>query len=109
MGNTMAPEEDFEIEETGERFVWDANKDTKNREKHGISFMEALSVFADPRGIELENVKHSTQRERRFLRIGKMKSGEIITVSYMWKDGVRRIITAHRNRFWRKVYEKENP
>lgn len=104
----MARDYEFELEEIGAHFVWDADKDSKNREKHGISFVEALAVFTDPKALEMENIKHSRQGEKRFMRIGKLKTGEIITVSYMWRSDTRRIITAHPNRHWRKVYEKEN-
>ncbi|MFH1018487.1 MAG: BrnT family toxin [Pseudomonadota bacterium] len=103
----MTPDFGFDDDETGERFVWDADKDTKNREKHGISFVEALAVFQDPKGLEFENLRHSSPKEKRFLRVGKMSSGEVVVVSYTWREGVRRIITAHRSRTWRDVYEKE--
>src|ERR1043166_9665948 len=100
----MTPDFDLDVDATGERFVWDIEKDTKNREKHGISFVEALVIFQDPKGIEFENLKHSSLEEKRFLRVGKMENGEIIVVSFTWKEGVRRIITAHRSRSRRKMY-----
>ena len=32
-------------------FEWDEEKDHSNREKHGIGFDEAKTVFIDPRSI----------------------------------------------------------
>ncbi len=48
------------------KFEWDAEKDTLNQEKHGISFAVAQYAFADPLRIIAKNESHS-QSEERFL------------------------------------------
>ena len=51
-----------------ELFEWDNEKNTINRQKHGIGFEEALLVFDDPLHIELYDAAHS-DKEDRFLAI----------------------------------------
>jgi uncharacterized protein len=46
-------------------FAWDAAKATRNLRKHGVSFEEAATVFADPDALEWEDLEHS-HKENRF-------------------------------------------
>ena len=41
------------------RFEWDRTKAGLNRRKHGVSFEEALTVFADPLARIFEDEDHS--------------------------------------------------
>lgn len=50
-------------------FEWDATKAAANLAKHGVSFDEAATVFADPNALDGPDIGHSTQ-ESRFLRLG---------------------------------------
>jgi len=40
-------------------FSWDPQKAISNFEKHGVSFEEAATVFADPEGLDWEDMVHS--------------------------------------------------
>jgi len=40
-------------------FSWDAAKATRNQAKHGVSFEEAVTVFADPEALDWEDTQHS--------------------------------------------------
>jgi uncharacterized DUF497 family protein len=51
------------------QFDWDAVKEAKNRQKHGVSFEEAQTVFADRNAIELFDNEHSNGEER-YVTIG---------------------------------------
>jgi hypothetical protein len=42
----------------GLTFEWDAEKDELNQEKHGVSFSEAATVFADPLTITIGDLDH---------------------------------------------------
>lgn len=87
-------------------FEWDDQKDKFNQEKHGISFVEAKQVFADPYRVVALDTKHC-QEEKRFYCFGKVSSG-IITVRFTYRNAVIRIIGAG---FWRRgkeIYEKNN-
>lgn len=54
-------------------FEWDARKAEANLTNHGVSFEEALTVFADPLGKIFDDLDHSTS-ERRELIIGHLPS-----------------------------------
>ena len=69
-------------------------------EKHGVSFEEAGTVFADPDALEWEDVEHS-HRENRFKTLGISIKGRVVILVYSYrrmKDGKEtlRIITARR-------------
>ena len=36
-------------------FAWDPRKASSNRKKHGVSFEEAATVFADPLALAIED------------------------------------------------------
>ena len=74
-------------------FEWDDAKAALNIEKHGISFYEAASVFADQKGILLPDVQHS-QDEDRFLLIGVTGERKLLTVVHVDRTDVLRIISA---------------
>jgi uncharacterized DUF497 family protein len=81
-------------------FAWDARKAARNLEKHGVSFEEAATVFADPDALEWEDVDHS-HREDRFKRLGISIKGRVVILVYSYrrmKDGKEtlRVITARR-------------
>jgi uncharacterized DUF497 family protein len=50
-------------------FSWDAAKALRNREKHGVTFEEAATVFADPQALDWKDTGH-LEREDRFKRLG---------------------------------------
>ncbi len=50
-------------------FVCDTAQAIVNFEKHGVSFEEACTAFADPDGLIIEDVVHS-KREPRYKRLG---------------------------------------
>jgi len=81
---------------------WDDAKDATNTEKDGISFAEALQVFTDSDGIEKEDLAHSSRTEQRLWRIGKMKSGRIVTVVYTVSGDRVRLISAQERRCERR-------
>jgi uncharacterized DUF497 family protein len=81
-------------------FAWDSRKAARNLEKHGVSFEEAATVFADPDALEWEDLEHSA-RENRFKRLGISIEGRILILVYSYRrlmDGKEtiRIITARR-------------
>jgi uncharacterized protein len=48
-------------------FEWDAYKAASNLRKHGVSFDEGTTVFADPDALDGPDLMHSSA-EARFLR-----------------------------------------
>jgi uncharacterized DUF497 family protein len=45
-------------------FDWDPNKELENRNKHGVSFVDAQYAFVDPRRVIAEDVSHSGKEKR---------------------------------------------
>jgi hypothetical protein len=50
-------------------FSWDPRKAIANFEKHRVSFEEAATIFADPEGLDWEDLTHS-KHENQYKRIG---------------------------------------
>ena len=81
-------------------FTWDSRKATRNLRKHGVSFEEAATVFADPRALEWEDFEHSNH-EVRFKRLGFSIRRRIVILVYSYRrlshgQETFRIITARR-------------
>jgi uncharacterized protein len=51
-------------------FLWDTAKARINRDKHGVDFEEAATVFRDPLLLVQPDVEHS-QDEERWLALGR--------------------------------------
>ena len=77
------------------RFEWDDNKAESNVFKHGITFEEAVTVFADPYLLFTEDSKHSEQEEREWA-IGEVENGSTIVVVFTMRSEQIRIISARK-------------
>jgi hypothetical protein len=49
-------------------FEWDATKAPSNEQKHGVDFLEAMTIFADPRSLTAYDLDHSDEEDRHFTR-----------------------------------------
>jgi uncharacterized DUF497 family protein len=78
-------------------FEWDPAKDAANQTKHGISFVAATAIFADPAHLE-EDVTRPEFGEVRKKAIGQLTSGWTVAVIYTDRGDRRRIISARRAR-----------
>jgi hypothetical protein len=80
-------------------FEWDGRKAATNLRKHGVSFDEAATVFADPDALDGPDLKHAAQ-ENRSLRLGRSLTGRVLIVAYTMRgsgdDEKIRIISARR-------------
>jgi uncharacterized DUF497 family protein len=75
-------------------FEWDARKAAANLAKHGVSFDEATTVFADPLGRFLDDPRHSILEER-FVLLGLSAAGRLLAVMFTDRGGDRlRLISA---------------
>ncbi len=88
------------------KWEWDDSKNEANTKKHGVSFEEELQVFTDPRVVEKEDLAHSTPKERRLWRTGKLKTRLVVTVVYRLKGDRIRLISAQERRRERRDYEQ---
>ena len=88
-------------------FAWDEGKNRRNQKKHGVSFVEAQSVFFDDDALEFFDPNHS-EGEDRFLLIGRSYRLRILLICHCFRerDSVLRIISARRaTRKERRVYK----
>jgi uncharacterized protein len=79
------------------QFEWDAEKDRRNRRKHGVSFGEAESIFTDERALLLDDPAHSAEEDR-FILLGLSAKLRILVVVHAYREhlGVIRIISARK-------------
>jgi uncharacterized DUF497 family protein len=63
------------------RFEWDPEKAAANLVKHGVSFDEAQSVFADQFATTVHDPDHSLQEDR-WLTTGSTDRGQVLIVSH---------------------------
>lgn len=79
------------------RFEWDPIKATTNAQKHGVSFEEARSVFADERAKLIDDPDHS-EDEDRFILLGLSSSLRVLVVCHCYREegNVIRIISARK-------------
>ena len=79
------------------RFHWDPKKNAANKRKHGISFEEAQTVFADERAQLLDDPDHS-HGEDRFVLMGLSAAFRVLVVVHSYRDraGTIRIISARK-------------
>lgn len=76
-------------------FEWDRRKAERNRRKHGITFEEAVSVFADPRELMIADPDHSIDEDR-FVSVGQAALGRLLVVGYTERGSKIRLIFARR-------------
>jgi uncharacterized protein len=87
-------------------FEWDARKAAANLRKHGVSLVEASSVFLDPLSATGNDPDHSMD-QRRFVTFGLSSARRVLLVAHAEHDDTIRIISARKaTRTERKLYEK---
>jgi uncharacterized DUF497 family protein len=88
------------------RFTWDPKKAVANLKEHGVSFVEASTVFRDALSATGSDPDHSIG-ERRFVTFGKSSSKRLLVVAHTEEDDVIRSITARPvTKQERKIYEE---
>jgi uncharacterized DUF497 family protein len=88
------------------QFEWDKTKAASKRRKHGVSFEEAATVFADPLAAIFDDEAHSAE-ELRELIIGHSDEASLLVVSFTERPSGIRIISARRaTRKERRDYEQ---
>jgi uncharacterized DUF497 family protein len=88
------------------KFIWDEEKAKANVRKHGVSFEEASSVFADENARLKHDPEHSDEEDR-FIILGFSSTLRILVVCHVYREGDRviRLISARKaTRNERKQY-----
>ena len=91
-------------------FEWDAIKADRNLRKHGVSFLEARSVFDDPEALLVPDPDHSEEEERFILLGTSYKVRVLIVVHCERRNDVLRIISSRKaTRKEAAQYHRRNP
>ena len=92
----------------GMRFTWDPRKAAANVRKHGVSFDEASTAFADPLSITVPDPDHSDD-ETRFLLVGRSTRHRILVVVHAERaeSDIRLISARSAGRRERRIYEED--
>lgn len=87
-------------------FDWDLGKARENVRKHGVTFEEAATVFADDDAVIEDDVEHSTSEDR-FIIVGMSARERILLTVYTirYADTVRIISSRHATQHERRAYE----
>ena len=92
------------------RFQWNPAKARENVRKHGVSFDEAQTVFADENAILLDDPDHSAVEDR-FVLLGLSAPLRVLVVAHCYREGdnVVRIISARKaTRTERALYDAQS-
>lgn len=77
------------------QFEWDRRKAKQNHRKHGVSFEEAATTFADPQSLTVSDPGHSMDEDR-FVLLGLSYRGRLLVVVHTERGDRFRIISARR-------------
>ena len=87
-------------------FEWDPRKNGANIRKHGVTFIEAATVFSDVLSITVPDPDHS-QEEDRYIIIGMSGQNRLLMVAHMERGECIRIISAREpTRSEKRDYEE---
>jgi uncharacterized DUF497 family protein len=88
-------------------FDWDQWNAQKNELKHGISSLEAETVFYDKSKVIFEDIKHSSKIEKRWITYGRSGYHNILMIAFTIRSDKIRIISARKaSKKERNIYEK---
>ena len=79
----------------GLSFEWDQRKADSNINKHGVSFEEASTVFADPLALTIYDPAHSDDEDR-YIMLGESIRRKLLVVVFTDRDERIRIIMRER-------------
>jgi uncharacterized protein len=87
------------------RFEWDPRKAAANRRKHGVTFEEAATCFADPAGCYFRN--DSPSHEDRLILIAFSKKPRLLFIVHaeVGRDAIRIVSARKASPAQRKLYE----
>ncbi len=87
-------------------FEWDAKKASTNYRKHGVTFLDAATVFLDPLALTFQDPDHSLE-ELREITIGHTMKQDLVFVSHCERRGRVRIISARRAKTSERIQYEE--
>jgi uncharacterized DUF497 family protein len=90
------------------QFEWDPARAASDLAKHGVSFPEAATLFADPLSVTVTAPRHS-QGKALLAILGPSDRGRLLAVLHAERDDRIRLISAREaTRAERAAYEAES-
>ena len=92
-------------------FTWDPAKAIANRDKHGISFEQAATLFQDPLAVSIYDGEQSSDNEERWITLGQAVNGTLLVVVHTFEETgddtaeIRMISAREATRNERRQYE----
>ena len=74
-------------------WTWDSEKARSNRQKHGVSFAEAVIALEDPLAL---TVPDRREAEDRFVTMGQDSEGKLIVIAWIPLEWGGRIVSARK-------------
>lgn len=89
------------------RFSWDETKAATNRRKHGVDFIEAVSVFSDEHARLIADPEHSDDEDR-FILLGMSARLHLLVICHCYRNGgdeiriisVRKATRIEQKQYW---------
>ena len=92
----------------GIAFEWDPGKDSANRRKHGVGFVEASTVFDDPLSTTIPDPDYARDEER-FVIVGMSSERTLLVVVHTIRGERIRLISARSaTKHERRDYEENS-
>ncbi len=89
-------------------FDWDQWNIQKNESKHGISTLEAESLFYDENLILFPDIRHSTPKETRYIAYATSYTQRVLMCAFtIRKKNIRIISVRAASKKERNIYEEE--
>ncbi len=88
------------------RFAWDPKKAARNVKRHGVSFEEAVTVFANPLARIFDDEDQLAEEGREII-IGHSAQDRLLVICFSEREDAIRIISARKaTKNERKDYEE---
>lgn len=87
-------------------FEWDDTKSAENLRKHGVSFEEAATTFADPMSLTIDDPVHSENEDRFIIMATSLRGRLLITVFTERGDQIRLISSRRASSPEQQQYER---
>jgi uncharacterized DUF497 family protein/predicted DNA binding CopG/RHH family protein len=89
-------------------FDWDEGNEQKNWIKHNVSAKEAEEPFFTDEQLILEDIRHSTKLEARYILIGKSKQDRMLFIVYTFREN-KFVLSPLETRTGRRCYCMKKP
>jgi uncharacterized protein len=89
-------------------FEWDENKAVANEGKHGVSFIEAATVFGNPLAAIFDDPDHSSEEVREII-VGHSDRARLLVVSFTERNEAVRVTSAREATARERRDYEENP